>query len=389
MENIKEIVAALEETKSRFLADAKVQADAVISAKFDELSKKFDNIKGLPESFDPDKVNADMATLVKDFDELAKQLKEKSNSTKERKTFGKLLMEGVQENFASIEKAMKEKGTYVLNLKEAGVMTIAASLTGDGVATYAANQAILPAQAINLRDLFPTTYSPTGLYVQYKESGGEGSPAKQTEGQTKAVVDYDLTEVKTVSNYVAGQATFSKQLMKVLPFFEGTLSRMLLRDFYKAENALGFAALAAGTGVTTHTATDDVEELIQLIANQKTANFQPSIALVSHKQMARLVISTYGKGYYAGAGMVQIAGQGLNIWGVPVVSASWVTDDKVAIVDAGYFERVETEGLNVVFSFEHNENFTKNLVTARIECMEEWNLMLPTAAIYADLGNVS
>jgi hypothetical protein len=178
-------------------------------------------------------------------------------------------------------------------------------------------------------------------------------------------------------------------MMKQLPFFETTLPRLLQRDFFKKENALGFAALAAGTGVTTTTATDDIEQMIQLIANQKTANFTAAVALVSEAQMARLIISTYNKGYYAGAGAVQIVGQGLTIWGVPVIGATWVTDDKCVIVDSNYFERVETEGMNVVFSFEANDGFNKNLVSARLECMEEWNLMLPTAAIYADFGNAS
>ena len=32
------------------------------------------------------------------------------------------------------------------------------------------------------------------------------------------------------------------------------------------------------------------------------------------------------------------------------------------------------------------DNFQKNLITARIECMEEINLMQPTAAIYASIN---
>ena len=37
---------------------------------------------------------------------------------------------------------------------------------------------------------------------------------------------------------------------------------------------------------------------------------------------------------------------------------------------------------------EDADNFTKNLITARIECLEDVNLMMPASALYADFGNV-
>ena len=386
---VKDIVAALEQTKATFLSDAKNATDISIKEAVTTINAKIAEIKTLPEGFDATKLQSDFAETIKGFNELQAKINKSNGNPKEKKAFGTILMEGVEKEFDNIQKALSETGKYRMNLKAVGNMSLGANLTGDSVATYNQNQAILPSQAVNFRDLIPTTQSPTGLYVTYKETGGEGGIGIQTEGASKSQIDYDLTEVKTVNSYIAGFARFSKQMMKSLPFFEGTLSRMLLRDFYKFENANFFSAVsAAATGVTTVTATDDIEELIELIANQKQANFTPSFALVSQSQMARLIIRTYNKGYYAGAGAVQIVGQGLTIWGVPVISASWVTDDKVLIIDSGYLERVEVEGLNVQFSLEDGDNFTKNLVTARIECYEAINLMLPASAIYADLGNV-
>lgn len=152
----------------------------------------------------------------------------------------------------------------------------------------------------------------------------EGAITAQTEGASKGQIDYDLTWVKTVNAYIAGFATFSKQMMKSLPFIEQTLTRMMLRDFFKAENASFFGTVSGvANGSTTVSATDDVEEIIQLIGNQKTANFNASYALVSPAQMARLIISTYNKGYYAGAGAVILNGAGgLTIFGTPVFEAS-------------------------------------------------------------------
>lgn len=339
-----------------------------------------------------DSVKAEIKAVKDEMDRQAEEVSRKSAAKiASTKSIGEQIAENLDSNMAIAEKELKSSGgSFTMNLKAVGNMLLSSNLTGDSVATYNQQQAILPSQKLNFRDLIPTVQSATGTFVTYKESGSEGAIAAQTEGASKGQIDYDLTEVKTVNAYIAGFATFSKQMMRSLPFIEQTLTRMLIRDFFKAENASFFGTVSgAATGSTTVTATDDVEEIIQLIGNQKTANFNASYALVSPAQMARLIISTYNKGYYAGAGAVILNGAGgLTIFGTPVFEASWVTDDKVLIFDRDYLERVEVEGLNVTFSYENGSNFVQNLVTARIECYEAINLMLPTAAIYADFSNV-
>jgi hypothetical protein len=239
-----------------------------------------------------------------------------------------------------------------------------------------------------MRDLIPTAVSPTGLYVTYRETGSEGSIGVQSEGIAKSQIDYDLTEVKVVSDYIAGFARFSKQMMFQLPFLQNTLQRMLLRDFYKKENATFFSTVSlAATGSTTTSATVDAEQLVDWIANQLAANFDASFALVSYQQWARL-LKTKPNDYSVPGGVVIDPSGNVRIAGVPVIGASWVTDDKALIIDSNYVERVETEGLRVEFSYEDSDNFQKNLVTARVECFEDINLLRTDAVIYADFGNV-
>ena len=366
-----------------------------INAKFDASANALVSVKNEVSTMvekSIDSVKAEIKAVKDEMDRQAEEVSRKSAAKiASTKSIGEQIAEGLDNNMSVAEKELKSAGgSFTMNLKAVGNMLLSSSLTGDSVATYAQNQAILPSQKLNFRDLMPTVQSATGTYVTYKESGSEGAIAAQTEGAAKGQIDYDLTEVKTVNAYIAGFATFSKQMMKSLPFIEQTLTRMMLRDFYKAENASFYATVSgAATGSTTVTATVDVEEIIQLIGNQKTANFNASYALVSPTQMARLIISTFNKGYYAGAGAVILNGAGgLTIFGTPVFEASWVADDKVLIFDRDYLERVEVEGLNVTFSYENGTNFVQNLVTARVEAYEAINLMLPTAAIYADLGNV-
>ena len=340
---------------------------------------------------------AEVKAAVVTMDEAAKKnqaaldqmIAEKTAKTVNNKTksFGDAFSEQVAEAFeakqAEIKEFQKNKNAKLtIDLKAVGTMTTSANLSGDGVATYNSRQGLVPAQKINMRDLIPTAVSPTGLYVTYRETGTEGSIGIQTEGNAKSQIDYDLTEVKVVSDYIAGFARFSKQMMFQLPFLQNTLQRMLLRDFYKKENATFFSAVSsAATGSTTTSASVDAEQLVDWIANQLDANFEASFALVSYAQWADL-LKTKPTDYSVPGGFVIDANGNVRIAGVPVIGASWVTNDKALIIDANYLERVETEGLRVEFSYEDSDNFQKNLVTARVECFEDINIMRTDAIIY-------
>jgi hypothetical protein len=377
-----------EKTKSE-IADQLKSVLAEVNAKLGAFASNdsADAVKSMTEEVA--KVKADMAATIKALDIVQTRVKSTSSTKSEKKSFGEAFSEGLEKNFDAIQ-SVKKGHPFRMELKAVGNMLLSANLTGDGVASYSGRQAILPSQKINMRDLIPTAISPTGLYVQYRETGGEGAIAQQTEGAVKGQVDYDFSEIKVVENYIAGFARFSKQMAKQLPYMQSTLPRLLMRDFYKIENANFYSTVtAAATGSTTTAETDDVKAIIDLLANQANANFNASYAIVNPTQLARLNKLLYTNGYYQGSGGVVSAPDGsITIGGTPIISASWATDDKILIIDADYLERVETESLVIEFAMEDSDNFQRNLITARIECLENINLMLPTSAIYADLGNV-
>lgn len=364
-----------------------------------QISQMAENVKGIKAdvSNEIDSAKAELKseiTVVKD--EMQKQIdgvlanQKKAESKKESKTIDQVILEKLDGKMAEFEGSLKSaSGSYRIELPEVKTMLLSNSLTGDPVATYAPNQAIFPSQKVNFRDLVPTVRSTTGLYVYYQENTGEtNNIGFQTEGSDKGENNYALTETKIVTNYIAGFTTFSKQMSKSLPFISQTLPRLLQRDFFKKENALFFGVVsAAATGSTTTSETNDLLQLIDYIGNQKAANYNASYVLVSENQMGRLLKATVTAGYYAGNGSVVVnPNGGITIWGVPVVSASWVTDNKAMVIDNDYIERVETESLAIEFSYENGTNFQKNLITARIECMEEINLMLNSSAIYATMS---
>lgn len=333
-------------------------------------------------------LKSEQAKLLDGFDALQTRVKtSKSNTMENKLTFGQAFADGLKENHAAIEN-IKKGSPVKIEMKAVGNMTLGVNLLPDGnlsgYQSYSSRQAILPSQRINLRDLIPTSISPTGLYVQYRETGSEGSISVQTEGASKTQIDYDFTQIKIVENYIAGFTRFSKQMAKQLPYMQSTLPRLMSRDFYKAENALFYATvIAQADGNNTTTGTNEVEVIMDLIANQQASNFTASFAIVNPITLAAINKVLLTNGYYPGAaGVDSVASGAVSIMGTPVISASWAAAGTVLIIDADYLERVETESLNVEFSMDDADNFTKNLITARIECQEEINLMLPTSAIY-------
>lgn len=297
----------------------------------------------------------------------------------------------VEEQIKNFTHDRNAKITFELKVAN---MTIASTLTGDGVATYNSRQGLVPAQKINARDLIPSVQSPTGLYVTYRETGSTGALSKQTEGNAKTQIDYAFSEIKTVQNYIAGYARFSKQLMYQLPWLSNNLPKALLRDFYKFENNYLFTQMASnatGNNVITGVApTIDAEELLMMIANQYTANFTPSLVIVDFAEWARLLATKPGTtttNYSVPGGVVFDANGTIRIAGIPIIPASWAQTDHALVVDTDFVERVETESLRVEFSYEDQDNFIRNLVTARVECFEELNILRPDSLIYRDFGN--
>jgi hypothetical protein len=279
--------------------------------------------------------------------------------------------------------------TLLMGELEAKTMLLSTNLTGVAFATQDPRAVIFPNQKLNARDLVNTFQTDTGLYVYWKEDTGEtNNIAFQVEGSVKASNDYSFTAVSVVQGYLAGYVTFSKQMVNSLPFLTQTLPRMLMRDFYKKENAY-FNSVIAGqaTGSTSITSTsDNVEKIIYTIGNQLAANYNASFVVVNPADYAKLYVSTYTKGYYPGAGTVSFNGQSLMISGVPIFQASWATASRAMVIDQDFVERVQTAGLAIELSYEEGNNFTKNLVTARIECQEDFILQLPPSAIYQTLA---
>jgi hypothetical protein len=414
--SIGDLQSALE-TKSRTIIETELKkhADTI-----NESIVKFNDI--LAKKDEDDKKNQaaldEVLTKVKEI-----QTKGNDRSTVEVKTLQQAVVEALQdkdnlEGIASVGRGRRFKmmlkgpidlsaranGLYDLNAKHkmemgfetktVGNMIASNNLTGQGYITVAGNQVILPAQKVNARDLVPTVYSPTGTYVYFRESAGEGSISRQTtHGAAKTQIDFDFARVETVQEYIAGWTKFAKQLMRQIPFLQQTLPRLLQREFFKVENRrfwdIFATANAAGGTAVNSSETVDILEMMDAVTALWDADYEASFGILRYTALNRVNKWLIQNGAYAGAGgVISSRDGGIMVNGTPVLPVTWIPSfDKFATFDRNYVERIETESLAIEFFEQDDDNVQKNLITARIECMEDFNVLQPAATVIEDLGN--
>lgn len=373
------------------------QAEAKSKEVTSELEKKMADLKTALETKSATEIEEAKNALQAQYDEFVTKNHGK-NKPVEYKTLNQALTEKFSEYKFSAEgvdgdlvKELRSKKSikwempevkHIIGPDDFKAMGLANNLSGDPVASYGPRQAILPSQKVNFRDLVPTLNTATGLYVFYKETATANNVASQGEGCTKGENTYALSETKVVQNYIAGFVNFTKQMATSLPWLQQTLPRMLMRDYYKKENALFYTTVTQAATPDTSAETDKVKKLVDFITAQMTLNYDVSAIIVSYDDLGSLVKSTYTNGYYSGAGgaTLNANGNGITIMGVPVIGAAWATTGQALLIDNNFIERVQVNGLSIELSYENGTNFEKNQVTARIECQTEINLMLAASA---------
>lgn len=308
------------------------------------------------------------------------------------KTLGAEIWRQIDERKGEVKNFLSnrhEKFYVEIDTKQSGVLLVSDHVTGDVQASYSSSPAIAPNHLINFRDLIPTVHSPTGSMVTYREGTVTNSVANQTEGSAKPSQDYTWSEQKATSQYLSAVTKFSKQLMYNLPFIQSTLTAELLRDFYKKENSSFFiqaAQAATGDNVASGSPTADIEELVHMISNQLKASYFPSYAIVDPAQWARIVLTKPND--YSMPQIVSTDKDGnIRIGQTIIIAAAWAQSDKVLLIDVNQIERQETESLRVEFSYQDQDNFIKNMITARIECFETLAIRRPDSIVYRDFSN--
>lgn len=319
-----------------------------------------------------------LITEVKTLREGGIQLMQ-GNGTDFNTSFSKALA-GAKDNISRVNKAnpfSMELPAGTTLTKAAANMTTAGNLTGSPVISYIPTPVLLPRQQVNFRDLVPMVQTATGLITIFRENGGpdtspqEGALAQQlTQGALKEQIGYDFTNVQFTAYYIGGFVRIAKQMLQDLPFLQSYLPQMLLRDYYKRENAIFVAAQIAAALGTNTAGGNDAETFINDIANLEQYNFSPNGIVTTPAVWAKIMKTGYpstATSYSVPGGFTIAANGDVMIAGIPVIKASWMPSGDAIIADWTQSQIATVDGLKVEFFEQDSDNVQRNLITVRVE----------------------
>ena len=389
MSDLKQFETALEAK----LAEQKAEVAAVTEKAAKQFDSKVEQIN--EEMVKANKTIAEAVAEVKEAKAAFGKLSAKSEQ-KVAKSYGEHINEIKSEIGAAIEKGWNDikqaarsngKGfNFDLDLKVVGTMTLGNNLTGSAYVSYVDNPYMRSYVNPHLRSVFNIIPVSTGSvsFPRGNSPVGEGSFGKQTEGNGKAQVDYDVTVVNTALSFIAGYAKVSRQMIDDLPFLQAYLSQSLIEDFQKAEDTYYLNAIAASATAGSTSGANTAEKFIDYVAQLGALNWTANLSLTTHAGWAGL-LKTKPSDYSVPGGVVIDQNGNVRIAGVPVIPHSLVTSGKIYVMDTTKFAIAQQSGLAVRSTEFDQDDFIKNLITFRAEARCELLQFQPSAAVYGNI----
>ena len=389
MSDLKQFESALEAK----LAEQKAEVAAVT----EKAAKQFDS--------KVEQINEEMVKANKSIAEAVAEVKEakaafgKLNAKAEQKvakSYGEHINEIKAEIGSAIEKGWNDiktaargngKGfSFEMDLKAVGTMTLGNNLTGNAYVSYVDNPYLRSYVNPHLRSVFNIIPVSTGSvsFPRGNSPVGEGSFGKQTEGNAKPQIDYDVTVVNTALSFIAGYAKVSRQMIDDLPFLQAYLQSSLIEDFQKAEDTYYLNAIASSATAGSTSGANTAEKFIDYVAQLGALNWTPNLSLTTHAGWAGL-LKTKPSDYSVPGGVVIDNNGNVRIVGVPVIPHSLVTSGKIYVMDTTKFAIAQQSGLAVRSTEFDQDDFIKNLITFRCEARCELLQFQPSAAIYGNI----
>jgi len=375
---VKDMVAALDpkfgEIKAQVAAEVAAidkKHEAAVAQLNEDAQKKGETLGELKE-----KVNGLIATNGK----LKASIESEAFADRQRTMKGALL-DMVTENYDSI----REMKPFAAQ-KAVGTMTLGNNLTGTSQISYVDSPILRSFFNPHLYDVFRIIPTATGnvTFPRGNTTIGEGSFGTQTEGSSKAQVDYDVTMVNTSLSFIAGYARVSRQMLQDLPFLQAYLSTSLLEDWNQTVNNSFMSTITASATAGSTSATPVAERIVDYIAQHlKLGLGQPNLILTTHAVWASVIKTQPTNGSYSVPGGVVIGPNGeTRMLGIPLVPHSQIPTGKIYIMNTAAFAIAQASGLAVRSTEFNEDDFIKNLVTYRCEARLGLLSFQPTAAIY-------
>lgn len=286
-------------------------------------------------------------------------------------------------NADSLKSLMTSRSSVAMDFKAVGDMNLTANIGSDWASKIAGLSNVIltdPFRTIHLRDLMRSSViEQNGVFKFAKKSGGEGAPAVQTEGASKAQVDYDFTITEVTPKTIAAYSKISKQMLQRLTWLQNFVSTQLVNDLLEQEDTKLFdyagtgeftglyeAATAYSPSGSVTSSSNRWDKLANAIAQLKAARFRPSVILINPVDEMELLINKESGAGYSHPSL--ITGAPLSVAGVTIVATDIVPVNTFFVADmAKAAELLFEDNVMVEFAYEDGDNFTKNLVTVRAE----------------------
>lgn len=384
---------------SEITLEAKQALEGVISEKLNAFEQK------IKAGFDTSDLKSELTNLSQKYAEnesnlgkLVSQmdtLTAKANSDEERirkgRSFNEVAKELIQSKSVAFDTfkakdATKfrfeiEDGQRHIIQKAVGSVTLG-NVVGDLPTEI--GQVVSPlSRKVHVRSLIPNSPMTAATYSYPVFVDGEGTVGIQTEGGAKSQTDVDIEYKELSPIVIAHWQRHSEQVLSDIPWLLSFVSNRMVEQLLNKEDdeilsgaggsnrlngILTQATAYAPTGTANTANANRYSYLFNAIAQLAQSDVQANGILVNpYAYYEMLQIVSTDKSYTAPIAGFSVVNDVLRFVGVPVIQSTAMTTNSFLVGDFNEADLRIKNGITVDLSREDADNFTKNLVTIRVE----------------------
>lgn len=209
----------------------------------------------------------------------------------------------------------------------------------------------------------------------------QGVAVQENEGDLKAERELEFEPSSTRVETVAVFTRVSRQLLADVPLLMAALQDLFSNAVASKAERLAIATLIAQAAPYAASASNTPDKISEALASLETLGYSQPILLLNPFSWhdIRTTRAAGGSEEYLAGSWAQPAQP--NVWGVPVVRNSAVSQSQLLIVDRSAARYLDRELPVVQVSTEDQDNFVKNLATILAEARGAIEIMRPAGLL--------
>jgi len=408
-----EILGAIDSRLKQYEAQVKTAGDAAASTTT-ELKNLSDRFADIIEK--QTKLDENQGVLIKQADALEMWAKRQNQSFDQRiKGFYEDLKEkadAASGDLAALGTRKSrsvnfdlEHGQDYVSQKAVGNITTSLSATGTLPVQMAPNVVMPQNRKVHIRSLIPSTPMTAVNYSYPKFTDGEGTPAIQTEGSAKAQGDLDVQYITLNPVVIAYWMRVSEQMLSDIPRLLSVISNRMVEQLLNVEDneilngpggnnrlngIITQATAFAPQGSANKSNADRYNYILSALSQLAQTNYMASGIVVNpYSYYEFMQVKTTTNDYTAPLSGITWIDNTLRLAGVPVYQTTAMAQNSFVVGDWNQAEFLVKDAMQVDLSREDNDNFTKNLVTVRVEERVGLAVYYPQAFLYGSFNAIS